>query len=68
MSVRSSTVFQLEGSTKKGLRWLFKDTTTIMNHKHSFYGSVNQLNGTLWLLTFNLKPSNQTNNLTPDFD
>ncbi len=48
MSVRSSTLFQQEGSTKKKKKhlWmLFKDTTTIMNHKHQFYGSVNQLNG-----------------------
>lgn len=60
---------QQKGSTKKtDLEWLFQDTTTITNHKHQFYGSMNQLNGSQQLSTFNLKLSNQTKRLTSVFD
>ncbi len=52
MSVRGSSVFQKK--VQKISRVLFKDTTTIMSHKHQLYGSMNQLNGSAWFWTFNL--------------
>ena len=44
-SVRSSTVYQQEGSTQRDHRWLFEDAATITDHKHQLYGTMNQLNG-----------------------
>lgn len=53
---------------RRDLRWLFKDTTTILDHKHQFYGFVNQLNSSPMLSTFNLKLSNQIKHATSVFN
>lgn len=68
MSVRSSTVFLQEGSTKKKSMVLFKDTPTIMDNKHNFYGFVNQLNGRYNYEPLTSQAIKSTNHVSSVFD